>query len=133
MTYLLTVSGLTTLVSNRIYAEEMDVKINNKISDIFPAVIYSKISDVKSATLTAQMKLERPSFQFSSIALRKSVARAISNQIRNALVDYQGTLSGLVIQKIELQNEDSLKEQSTDGTVQVYTETLEFQINFERS
>lgn len=95
-----------------------------------PCVIYLKVSDIKNHHLKAQFPLERPIFQFSAYASTKAGARAINNQLQTALNDYQGTLSGLVIQKIELQNEYSTV--GMDGATRYYLEDLEYEVNFVR-
>ena len=126
-THLLTKAALTALVSTRIFPDD--------VSDgaAFPCVVYFKVSDVKDHTLTGQSTLERPVFQFSSYATTKAAARAIANQLKTALCDYCGTLSGIVVQKIELQNEMSSLETTGDGTQKIYVEDLEFEVNFLRS
>lgn len=68
--------------------------------------------------------------QFTAYASTKAGARAVSNQLKAALCDYTGTLSGVVVQYIRLENELSGLEKSSDGTVKVYTEDLEFEINY---
>lgn len=133
-TYLETKTALTALITQNsevcLYPEEIPQKINLNNSG---AVSYIKISDTKGHTLTGQSKLEQPIFQYSVLAETRAKARAITNQLKAALCDQHGTFSGIVIQKIELQNEMSNLETSSDGTVKVYTEDLEFQISFERS
>lgn len=122
--YLLTIAPLTNLINQRILADEL--------SDItLPAVTYFKVSDVKDHTLQGQLNLERPYIQFTVFAKTKTSARAISELIKTALCDYTGTLSGIFVQKIELQNEISNLE--TQSGVRVFTESLEFQVNYERN
>lgn len=99
-----------------------------------PAVSYIKISDVKDHTLTGQSEVEQPVFQFTAFALTKAEARNAVNEIKAVLNDFVGTMSGIVIQHIRLDNEMSdLVRSPEDGTVRVYTESLEYQISFERS
>jgi len=124
-TYLLTQSGLTALIVNRVMPDEYTAGVT------LPAVTYQKISDVKDHLLTGQSTVERPVFQYTTYARSRAVARSVTNQLKTALCDYSGTLSGIVVQKIELQNEMSGIE--TDGVSRVYTEDLEFQVTFERS
>lgn len=126
-TYLLTQPGLTAIIANKFFPEELPQ------GTTLPAVTYIKVSDVKEHTLTCQVELESPIFQFTAFATTKAAARAVVNQLKASLVDYVGILSGVAIQKIELQNELSNLETSTDGTIKTYTEDLEFQINFLRS
>ena len=122
--YLLEFQGLSALISRRFFFEELPQ------GTILPAVVVIKISDVKSHSLTGQDKLESPIYQFTTYAFTKAQARAVANQIKLALCDYQDTMNGVVVQKIELQNEMSSLEKSPDGTIRVYTEDLEFEINF---
>ena len=129
-TYLLAQSGLTALIARRFFPDETPQAVS--LSD-GPIVTYIKISDVKDHTLAGQDELEQPIFQFSVFAATRAAARAVANQLKTALKDYSGTLSGIVIQKIELQNEMSSLERSPDGTIKIYTEDLEFQISYERS
>jgi len=125
--YLLTQTALTALIGQKIEPDEMPSGTE------LPYVTFIKISDVKDKFLTAQNPLEQPIFQFTAYGATKAAARAVANQLKAALVDYVGTLSGIVIQKIELQNELSSLQKSPDGVVRVYTEDLEFQISFLRS
>jgi hypothetical protein len=128
-TYLLTVSGVTSLVGTRILPDELAGGI------ALPCVIYQKISDTKIHSLTGQLNVERPIYQYTAYATTKSVARSIITQLKTALSDYSGTLSGIVIQKIELQSERSSyqgKDKQSD-VMTAYVEDLEYEITFERS
>lgn len=125
--YLLAQTGLTDLISSKLFPEEIPM------GTTLPAVSYINVSDVKLHILTGQDGLERPFIQFTVMSLTKAATRLVANQIEVALKDYVGTLSGIVIQYIRLENKMSNLETSNDGTVKVYTEDLEFQINFERS
>jgi len=129
-TYLLAQSGLTALIGRNLDPDETPQEVSVSAG---PVVTYIKISDVKDHTLTGQDELEPPIFQFSVFASTRAAARAVSNQLKTALQDYSGTLSGIVVQHIKLINEMSSLEKSPDGTVKVYTEDLEFEISYERS
>jgi hypothetical protein len=122
--YLLEYPGLTTLIGQRLYPDELSQ------GEKLPAVLYFKVSDVKDHTLAGQNKLERPIFQMTVFAVTKTDARAVANKIKTALNDYVGFMGGIFIQKIELQNELSNLETSSDGIIKVYTEDLEYQINY---
>lgn len=125
--YLKAHTGLKDLVGARIFFEVLPQGTS------FPAVVIQKISDIKDHYLTGQCALERPVYQFTAMGLTKASARLVSNQLKSALCDYQGTLSGVIIQKIELQNEISSLEKTSDGILEVYYEDLEFEVNFVRS
>jgi hypothetical protein len=122
--YLLGFPGLEALIGDKLYPDELPQGIK------IPAVIYSKVSDVKEHTLAGQNRLERPMLQFTAFAGTKPVARTIKNQLKTALSDFQGTLSSLEIQYIRLENELSSLEKSSDGAIKIYTEILEFEINY---
>lgn len=124
--YLLSQPAVTTLISKRFFFEELPQGTE------LPAVICIKVSDIKGHTLTGMSELERPVFQLTALAKTKAEARRVATALKTALSDYQGDMSGLYIQKIELQNELSSLDTSSDGLVRVYTEDLEFEINYTR-
>lgn len=122
--YLLSHTGLKALIGTKLYPEE--IPQNTKL----PAVYYLTISDTKDHILDGQCNVESPYIQWTVCAASKSSAKAVAEQIKSALCDYRGTLSGIKIQKIELQNELPSFEKSADGTIKIYTHDLEFQIDF---
>ena len=122
--HLLAQTGLTALISRRFFYEELPQ------DTILPSVTCIKISDIKDHTLTGQSELERPTYQLTTWASTKAGARAVAEQIKSILSDYQGTMGGITVQKIELQTEMSSLEKSPDGTTKVYFEDLEYQINY---
>ena len=125
-TYLLAQTGLTALIDRRFFFEELPQGTE------LPAVVCIKISDVKDHFLTEQSSLERPMIQFTAHASTKAGARTVSNQLKTALCDYTGTLSGIFVQLIRLENELSSLEKSSDGTTKTYTEDLEFEVIYEK-
>ena len=126
MAHLKAHAGLAALVGSRIHCDE-------RVQDeTLPAVGIIQVSDVKEHFLTGQSKLEQPIYQFTAYAATKAAARAVANQLKSALADFHGTLSGIVVQKIELQTELSSLETRPDGTVRVYAIDLEFEVTFEK-
>jgi hypothetical protein len=127
--YILAQSGITGLIDRRLYPEEIPQ------GTTLPAVVYIKVSDVKLHTLTQQNKLEQPTFQFTALSFSKAEGRSIVNQFKTALIDFVGTMGGIVIQKIELVFEDSTLETNnyTDPITTVYVDSLEFRVNFEKA
>ena len=123
-TYLLAQTGLTALIDRRFFYDELPQ------GTIYPAVVCLNISDVKDHTHDGQVTLERPVFQFTSYADTKLGAIAVGNQIKTALRDYTGSMSGIEVQYIKLLNELSSKYTGTDGTASVYTQDQEYEINF---
>ncbi|WP_128426290.1 tail completion protein gp17 [Gudongella oleilytica] len=122
--YLLGFPELAALIDDKLYPDELPQGIK------LPAVLYSKISDVKDHTLVGQNRLESPMLQFTAFAGTKPAARAIANQLKAALCDFQGMMSGIEVQYIRLENELSSLERTPDGTLKIYTEILEFEINY---
>lgn len=119
--------GLSALVSTRIYWDEAPQ------GAALPFVVALNISDVKNHSLTGQYALEQPIYQFTAYAETKAAAKQIAAQIKAALQDYSGVMSGVRVQYIQLLNELSTLETGADGTTKTYTTDLEFQVNFERS
>lgn len=125
--YLKSQTGLEAIVNSRIFFEILPQGTE------YPAVVIQKISDVKDHYLMGQCELERPMYQFSSLGITKASARSVSDQLKAALCDFQGTMSGIIIQKIELVNEISSLDKTSDGILKVYYDDLEFEVNFIRS
>ena len=121
---LLNNTGLKALINDKIYPEEIPQGTQ------LPAVFWIKVSDIKDHFLTGQSNLERPIYQFTAQANSKGAVKPVAEQIKAALCDYQGDLHGVEVQKIELQNELSSMEKSSDGTIRIFYEDLEFEINF---
>ena len=117
-------SALTALIAQRIFPDEAPQNTT------LPYLIYLYVSDVKLHTLTGQYDQEEPMIQFTAYASTKSAARAITNQVKIALSDFQGTLSGIYFSYIRLENEMSSLITSSDGTIRTYTSDLEYEVNF---
>jgi len=126
MTYLLAVPGLTALVGDRIHYHKLPQ------NSLLPAVVILGVSDVKLHDLRGQLKLEQPVLQLSAQAVTQAAALAVADQLKTALCDYHGTLSGLVVQKMQLVSESESLDSTPDGLVQVETVDLEFEISFNK-
>jgi len=122
--HLLAQPGLTALISQKIFPEEVPQGVS------YPAVIYKDISDIKIHTLTGQDNRAQPVKQFTVYANTKADAKVIAKQIETALKDFQGTMSGIYVQYLQLQNEISNMYRSGDGTIRTFTHDLEFQIHY---
>lgn len=125
--YLLEHAGLAALVGSRVYWDEVPQGTEP------PFVVAINISDVKEHTLDGQLSLESPTYQFTAYATTKKTSKAIGKQIKAALQDYVGVMSGVRVQLVRLLTELSTATHNADGTVQLYTTDLEFQVHFERS
>ena len=124
-THLLAHAGLTALIAGRFFHDEMPQ------GTALPAVVCINVSDVKDHTHQGQVTLESPVYQFTAYAETKGAAKAVAAQIKAALSDYTGTMSGLAVKYIKLLNELSTLDASADGLVKVYTTDLEYEINYE--
>ena len=125
--HLLAQPGLTALIGNRLYPDLLEDDTS------LPAVVYLNVSDTKDHTLAGQLDLESPVIQFTAYATTKAGAKAVAAQLKTALSDYHGTLSGVPVQYIKLLNELSSSSTTADGMVRVFTTDLEFEVNYERS
>jgi hypothetical protein len=124
MAYLLAQPGLTALVASRIHYHQLPQ------GTILPAVVILSVSDVKHHDLKGQLKVEQPVLQFSAQASTQATARAVAEQLKTALCDYHGTMSGITVQKIQLDSEWESLDVTPDGIVQVETVDLEFGITY---
>lgn len=79
-----------------------------------PALVYQRISGVREHTHDQVGDLARPRFQFGAIALTYSAAKALANAVRSALDNYSGTVLGVRIDAIQVQNEIDTFNASTD-------------------
>jgi len=125
-TYLLAQSAITALIDRRFFYDEAPATTKR------PYITVENISDVKDHELTGQSELEAPTFQFTIYAETKPAEKAVAKQVKAAMSDYQGTLSGLVVDYIKLINELHGTYTSPDGTIKSNTGYLEYEVNFER-
>ena len=126
VTYLLTQTALTALVDRRIYYDYAQQK------DKYPYIVGLNISDVKEQTLSGILTMESPIIQFTAYAETRASAQLVANQIKAALTDYQGTLSGVVVQYIKLINEFKTTDQTGEGVIEINTIDQEYEINFDK-
>lgn len=124
--YLLAYPGLAALIGTKLEPDSMPP------GAALPYVTYMTVSDVKDHTLQGISELEHPVYQFTSYATTKASARAIVNQIKAALSDYHGTMSGVTVQYIQLVNELPSSYVSADGLIKTFTHDLEFKIYYEK-
>jgi len=124
-TYLLAQTGLTALIDGRF---SFDIRPEQ---DPLPAVVCINISDVKDHHLTGQTTYESPVYQFTAYATTRAGAMAVGDQLKTALKDYHGTMSGLVVQYIKILNE--LRNTYTQDGMVIHTYDLETEVYFERS
>jgi hypothetical protein len=80
LSYLKSVSALTTLVGNRIYTEAAPQ------GAVYPFLIYSEVSETPDYVMSGQRSsLVEKCFQFDCYATTRSGARAVRDALRSAL------------------------------------------------
>ena len=124
--FILAQTGLTALIGRRYFYDVLPM------GTALPAVVCKCVSDVKIHTHQGQASSEEPSYDLTAYASTRSGARAVAEQIKAALCDYVGTMSGLAIEYCTLLNElpDTLT--NADGTIKIHTVTLEFEIDYKK-
>jgi len=124
MAYLLGRTALTALVGTRIQFDE------EPQGSALPAIVILDVSDVKHRDLLGQTKLEQPTRQFSVLAYTKSAAKAVARQLKAALSDYHGTLSGVVVQRMALITEHGGRQSVAEGQPPLHRIDLEYEITY---
>ncbi len=124
--HLSAVSALTALIGARLYPDEIPQ------GDTLPAVFYMTVSDIKDHVYGAVQAVESPSIQFTVYADTKAEAEAVAEVIKTALTDFSGSMSGVIVQYIDLINELPSMYKSQDGTTKYYTHDLEFEVIFNK-
>ena len=124
--YLLSRSALTALIGRRLFYDELPQGTEH------PAVVCQAIDNIPINTHDGRSTFESPNYQWTVYAVSRASARTVAEQLKAALCDYSGTMSGLTIQYIRLINDIASTEKSADGTVRLATVDLEFEINYNR-
>lgn len=122
--YLLARAPLTALIGINLYPTERPQ------DSTLPAVTYITVSDVPNRTLTGQDALAEPYIQFTVYASTKASAKAVAKELKTALNDYHGTMSGVEVQLIELANEISSMYRESDGSAPEHIIDLEYQFHY---
>lgn len=118
-TYLSSHTGLTVLVSNRIYPVVMPQ------GTTLPAVTFSKVSGPRVHAMNRDAGLAHPRFQVSCWGATYKQAKDVAAQVRAALQDFKGTMGGaggVVVSGVFIQDENDLYEPGTH----VYHIALDF-------
>jgi hypothetical protein len=126
MAYLKSLAGLTALVGTRIHF------IRVPQGTAMPYVIILDVSNVIPADLKGVLDIEEPNKQISTYASTKEGATAVADQLRNALDDFSGTLSGITVQHIRRLTDTMTDYLGEDGTTPVHIADLEFSITYRK-
>lgn len=103
-------AGVSALVTARIYPTVAPQNVT------LPAIVYQRISGVREHTHDSAGDLARPRFQFAALATTYSAAKALANAIRVCIDNYAGTVLGVRIDSIQVQNEIDGFNLATDST-----------------
>jgi hypothetical protein len=126
ITYLKTYSGLTALVSSRIF-------VNGAVPEdvVFPYVSFFLVSGQDDECLTGNSNFAEDAFQFTSAALTKLEAINVTKQVRLALKDYSGLMGGTGGVNVQAVLEDGRRDatyERKDGITEFYRdEDFKFQ------
>jgi hypothetical protein len=126
MAYLKGHAGLTALVGTRIHF------IRVPQGTALPYVVLIDVSNAIPGDLDGVLDIEQPNKQFSAYASTKEGAIAVADQLRNALDDFHGTLSGVAVQHIRRLTDTMTDYLGEDGTIPVHIADLEYGITHEK-
>jgi len=107
---LLATSTVTALVGSGSSARIFPLVIPQNAAR--PAIAYQKISSPKTMSHSGSSNLARSRFQFTFQAATYTSAKALAAAVRNALIGYRGTVSGVRIDGI-------LIEDDNDGDIEI--------------
>jgi hypothetical protein len=118
ITYLLTYSGLTALVSGRIF-------VNGAVPEnvTFPYVSMFLVSGTDDECFITQSGFAEDTYQFTSAGLTKIDSINVAKQVRLALKDYSGIMGGTGGVNVQAILHDGRRDASykrADGAVEFY-------------
>jgi hypothetical protein len=116
--YLSTYAGLTALVSNRIYPDNLPQ------NPVLPAITFTCISTLRHHEFKNDSKMIDSTIQFTIWAASRKVTKTVSTQLRKALQDYSGIMSSVRISAVLLGDETD----DFDDETRLYNTHMEFKI-----
>lgn len=122
------VSGVTSLVSTRIYP---DMAPQNAA---FPYVVFQKLSTSPTDTKEGVSKLDKLLVQVDCYSNNYDNAHALAAAVRTALDRYAGTVNGHVVDKIIFSNDSSGSPQDvpTSTGSMIYWASQDYEIRLKR-
>jgi hypothetical protein len=98
-TYLLTQSGVSSVVSTRVYPDVLPIGYDPNVTG--PAIIYAKISNVPTHYLGGHKDTERVRIQYDCYASTRSVANSLARAVQTAIeAKTNGTLTSCTISEM---------------------------------
>lgn len=124
-TYLLTKSGITNLVSTRIYP------LARPQNSALPAIVYQRITGGHEHMIAGAAGNANPVIQIDCLAASYSAAKSVAEQVRQALQGYSGAMGSDTVHACVFRNEIDLFEPPDDGSdVGVYRTVLDYAIRY---
>ena len=90
-----------------------------------PFLTYQRISGPREHTHDRAGDLARPRFQFTAVAATYSAAKALINAVRTSLDNFRGTLSGVSVEAIYVENESDVFNLASDQSKTSYATWLD--------
>ena len=103
------VADVSSPVRHRIYPLVIP---QHEIGDasLMPCVVYTKVGAARGVRYTATDNLVQATYQVDSYAPTYKAAAALASEVQDAMVDFNGTVSGTEIKTINLTNEFALED-----------------------
>lgn len=111
-------AGLSALVSARIYPKRAPQNAT------LPCLVYERVSATRVPALNSDTDIVEARFQITVVASTYSSILSVSTQVRSALQRYRGTVSGIVIDDIQIVNDTDIY----DPAVEFYQRAIDFEI-----
>ena len=127
-TYLLTITGVTDLVSTRIRPDALTQ------NETFPAVVLSETRSDHMHTISASAGFVESLIEFACFSATRLEAESVGEALRQALQGYTGTAGSETIKSCILESRDSGYLVPADGSDDgLYVTALDFRIVFSES
>lgn len=127
-TYLLTITGVTDLVSTRIRPDALTQ------NETFPAVVLSETRSDHIHTISASAGFVESLIEFACFSATRLEAESVGEAVRQALQGYTGTAGSETIKSCILESRDSGYLVPADGSDEgLYVTALDFRIVFSES
>ena len=97
-------SDVSALVATRIYPVNLPQK------PTYPAIVYTRISGERAYSLGGPSDLASPRFQIDCFASTYSAAKDLASKIRSAINGFRGTVAGVLVQGVFLENDNDIFE-----------------------
>ena len=127
--YLTSYSGLSSLVSNRIYPDELPQE------PTYPAIVYTLTDEDEVETFqTPESNLISPTYEFECHASTRAGAEAVAKQLRLAFKNYSGVMGGdggITVEAVRKLGRDSDTAYDSSGKVIARISVMDFQICYQ--